>query len=142
MAAHEHTSNDQFAEALDIVKRSKGVIEGDDARKVFKATNIRSWPLEEMPTSGGRDYGLESEGSVSSRETLNTAQDYLDGPTVQQYMSKGAPEIDPHYPDRKYLPEVYETVRGSKWIDEGHHRIVASRLRGDSHTDVYEGYLG
>jgi hypothetical protein len=131
----------QFAEALDIVKRSKGMIEGDDARKVFKAAGIRSWPLVEMPTGSNREHGLEKEGSVSSRETLNTAQDYLDGPTVQQYLSEGAPEMDRHYPERRYIPEVYETTRGSKWIDEGHHRIVASRLRGDPHTDVYEGYL-
>jgi hypothetical protein len=133
----------QFAEALDIVKRSKGLIEGNDARTVFKATGIRSWPIDSMPTGmPSRNSSLENTGSVSSRETLHTAQDYLHGPTVREYLKPGgAPEMDPHYPDREYLPEVYETPRGSKWIDEGHHRIVASRLRGDSHTDVYEGYI-
>ena len=131
----------QFAEALDIVKRSKGLIEGDDARKVFKAAGIRSWPLVEMPTGSNREYGLESEGGVSSDETLHTAQSHLHGPTVREYMKDGGPEEDPDYPGRKYLPEVYETPRGSKWIDEGHHRIVASRLRGDYGTEVYEGYI-
>lgn len=131
----------QFAEAMDIVKRSRGVIEGDDARKVFRAANIRSWPMEEMPTTTGREFGLESEGGVSSGEVLNTAQSHLHGPTVRKYMTEGAPEEDPDYEGRKYLPEVYESRRGRKWIDEGHHRLVASRLRGDYGTETYEGYL-
>lgn len=128
-------------DAMDIIKRSKGMIEGEDARTVFRAANIRSWPMKEMPTYTGREYGLESEGGVSSGETLHTAQSHLHGPTVKEYMTKGAPEEDPDYEDRKYLPEVYESLRGRKWIDEGHHRLVASRLRGDFGTEVYEGYL-
>jgi hypothetical protein len=131
---------DQFSEALDIVKRSKGMIEGSDAQKVFKAVGIRSWPMEEMPISSGREYGLESRGGVHRGETLNTAQSHLHGPTVREYM-KNPPEENPHAPGEPYLPEVYQTTRGSKWIDEGHHRIVASRLRGDYGTEVYEGYI-
>jgi len=131
---------DQFAEALDIVKHSKGMIEGDDARKVFKAVNIRSWPMESMPTEN-RLHGLENEGGVSANETLHTAQSHLHGPTVRKYMENGAPEEDPHGEGRKYLPEVYFSPRGHRWIDEGHHRLVASRLRGDFGTEVYEGYI-
>lgn len=134
---------EQFhSEALDIIRRSKGLIKGSDARTVFRAANIRSWPMEEMPTSGGRDWGLEAEGGVSSSETLHTAQSHLHGPTVREYMKDGGPEEDPDYPGRKYLPEVLESARGHKWIDEGHHRLVASRLRGDYGTEVYEGYIG
>ncbi|NBX51274.1 hypothetical protein EBT25_15455 [bacterium] len=117
------------------------MIEGDDARKVFRAVNIRFWPMKEMPTSGHREYGLESEGSVSRDEMLNTAQSHLHGPTVQKYMTEGAPEEDPDYEGRRYLPEVYTSLRGRKWIDEGHHRLVASRLRGDYSAETYEGYL-
>ncbi len=132
---------DQFhQDALDIIKRSKGALTGADAKTVFRAANIRSWPMEESPTMT-REFGLESEGGVSRNETLHTAQDYLHGPTIRKYMTEGAPEEDPDYEGRKYLPEVYQTEMGRKWIDEGHHRIVASRLRGDYGTEVYEGYM-
>jgi hypothetical protein len=96
--------------------------------------------MEEMPISTGREYGLESRGGVHRGETLNTAQSHLHGPTVRKYM-KNPPEENPHAPGEPYLPEVYQTARGSKWIGEGHHRIVASRLRGDYGTEVYEGYI-
>lgn len=127
---------------MDIVKTSRGLIKGDDARTVFRAANIRSWPMQDMPTGGNREYGLESEGGVTSDEVLHTAQGSLHGPTIRQYMKDGGvPEEDPQYEGRKYLPEVYTSVRGHKWIDEGHHRLVASRLRGDNGTETYEGYL-
>ena len=130
---------------MDIIKRSKGVIEGADAKTVFRAANIRSWPMEEMPTMGGRHHGIESEGSVSSGETLHTAQSQLHAPTVRKYMTEGAPATDPSYGneiDNRYLPEVLSSERGRKWVDEGHHRLVASRLRGEPSTEVYKGYIG
>ena len=67
-------------------------------------------------------------------------QNYLHGPTVRKYM-KNPPATNPKYPRELYLPQVYKAPRGSKWIEDGHHRIVASRLRGDTSTDVYEGYI-
>lgn len=135
-----HVNPEQFNEALKIIQRSRGLVKGPNARKVFKAVGIRSWPMVEQPVSSGRDYGIESTGEVYDNEILNTAQDYLHGPTVRKYI-KNTPKSNPDYPEGQYLPEVYTTVRGSKWIDEGHHRIVASRLRGDGKTEVYEGYV-
>lgn len=133
---------DQFAEAMDIVNRSgEELIKGLDVKKVFRAVGIRSWPLEELPTeSDKREFGLERQSSIRHDEPLNTMQTYLHGPTVRKYM-KNPPSKDPHFPGEPYLPEVYTAPRGSKWIEEGHHRIVASRLRGDADTDVYEGYI-
>jgi hypothetical protein len=128
-------------QAMDIIQRSDGWIKGNDAKTIFSATNIRSWPMIESPSMSGRDFGIEEEGGVSSNEVLNTAQGHLHGPTLRKYMDEGAPEMDPAYEDRKYLPEVLTSPRGRKWIDEGHHRIVSSRLRGETGTDVYEGYL-
>lgn len=144
MAAKDSLHADQFTEALDIVARSRGMLTPENTKKVFKAVNIRSWPLTEQPSSmPGRDAWTEERGGVVSNEELNTAQDYLHGPTVRDYMKDGGvPEVDPHYDDeRAYLPEVHTSLRGHKWIDEGHHRIVASRLRGDNGTEVYEGPL-
>ena len=133
---------DQFSEAMDIVKRSgEELIQGSDARRVFKAVGIRSWPLEELPTeSDKREFGLERQSSIRHDEPLNTMQNYLHGPTVRKYMNN-PPGENPHFPGEPYLPEVYKTTRGSRWIEEGHHRIVASRLRGDDSTDVAEGYI-
>lgn len=132
----------QFHErALGIIQGNDGWIKGNDARTIFRAANIRSWPMRESPSMTGRDFGLEEEGGIHPDEVLNTAQGHLHGPTLRKYMTEGAPEMDPAYEDRKYLPEVLTSARGRKWIDEGHHRIVASRLRGDRGTDVYEGYL-
>jgi hypothetical protein len=132
----------QFSEAMDIVKTSRGLIKGDDARTVFRAANIRSWPMEDSPVGSGRAYGIESEGGVTSDEVLHTSQGHLHGPTIRKYMQDGGvPEEDPHNEGRKYLPEVLTSARGHKWIDEGHHRLVASRLRGDFGTETYEGYL-
>ena len=37
---------------------------------------------------------------------------------------------------RSEKPEVYNTEDGKLWIREGHHRIIASRLRGEPYIDV------
>ena len=39
-------------------------------------------------------------------------------------------------------PEVYPDREGKIWIKEGHHRIIASRLRGEPYIDVlkHESY--
>lgn len=39
-------------------------------------------------------------------------------------------------------PEVYPDRNGKIWIKEGHHRIIASRLRGEPYIDVlkHESY--
>lgn len=132
---------EQFSEVMGIVKSSEGLIQGSDVQKVFKAVGIRPWPLEELPTeSDKRESGLEKQSSIRHNEPLNTIQNYLHGPTVREYM-KNPPKNHPDYRGEPYLPEVYKAPRGSKWIEEGHHRIVASRLRGDSDTEIYEGYI-
>jgi hypothetical protein len=35
-------------------------------------------------------------------------------------------------------PQVYNTEDGRLWISEGHHRIIASRLRGEPYIDVHK----
>jgi hypothetical protein len=137
-------SPDQFRQqAMDIIQKSKGVIEGDDAKTVFRATNIRSWPLTDHPTNT-REGWTESESEVRPSETLHTTQSHLHGPTIRRYMSGDIPEFDPDYEgdfSHRYLPEVMRTTRGTPWINEGHHRLVASRLNEYPYEEVWEGPL-
>ena len=37
------------------------------------------------------------------------------------------------------LSVAYNRKTGSVWMDEGHHRLVASRLRGDLSREVWSG---
>lgn len=119
-----------------------GLIMGDDAREVMRAANIRQWDLSE-PANGIREGWTEYSDTVYPHETLHTSQSYLHAPTVLKYMYEGAPEFDPEYEgeEREYRPEVLQTERGTKWINEGHHRLVASRLNKDWRTKVWGGPL-
>ena len=132
---------DQFRQqAMDIIQKSKGVIEGEDAKTVFRAANIRHWPLNEHPTQF-RDGWTEDTGTVRPSETLHTSQNHLHSHTLRRYMAGDIPEFDPDYEDQEYLPEVMRTTRGTPWINEGHHRLVASRLNDYPYQEVYEGPL-
>lgn len=115
-----------------------GVIHNPDAKKVMRAANIRQWDLSDHAVLI-REGWTEGEGSISRHETLNTTQDYLHAPTLREYMTAGPPEVDPYDDARRYLPEVFYTNRSTPWINEGHHRLVASRLNDEYSTDVSTG---
>jgi hypothetical protein len=141
-------SPEQFhQQAMDIINRSNDVLRGADARTVFKAANIRSWPMQDMPTQIREGWSREYQDSISPDETLHTAQQHLHAPTLKKYLAGDVPETDPEYDYEDnpepvpYLPETVVSESGRRWIDEGHHRIVASRLRGDVSTDVWGGPL-
>lgn len=125
--------------ALDIINRSPGMIQGEDARTIFRAANIRSWPLSDHFTDV-REGWTEEEGVVRPSETLHTSQPHLHGPTLRRYMSGDVPEEDPEH-GGKYLPEIMRTEKNTPWINEGHHRLVASRLNNFPYEEVYEGPL-
>lgn len=117
-----------------------GIIQGADAKKVMKAANIRQWNLSDHATSI-REGWTEGEENVWTHEPLNTTQQYLHAPTIRKYMTVGAPEKDPEDSERDYLPEVLRTEKDTPWIDEGHHRIVASRLNDERSFRAYTGPL-
>lgn len=120
------------------------VIEGPLARQVMKAANIRSWPISSMASDfKGDTLDMNgSPGSLSSHEVVHTAQSHLHTPTLRKYLNYDEPDIDPET-DAPYHPEVaYNLQTGSVWMDEGHHRLVASRLRGDLSRDVWAGSFG
>jgi|KBSMisStaDraftv2_1062788.scaffolds.fasta_scaffold73176_4 hypothetical protein len=134
-------------------RRPGGVLTRDAVKTIYRATNIRSWPLKDHPEYEGNDYkGTPSPGfpdtntmdSVRHDEPLHTSQAHLHGPTLERYMHEGAPETEFVNGEEDwevpYSPDVTEDRHGNTWINEGHHRMVASRLRGDYSTDVYKGY--
>ena len=122
------------------------VIEGSAARSVFRAVNIRSWPVASTPPEdmGVNPIGEGSPSSLRHDETLHTRQSHLHTPTLRRYMTGDTPASDPDYshdPDIGYHPGVVRD-RSKLWVDEGHHRLVASRLRGDYSTTAWVGDTG
>lgn len=139
MPANDHLGM-QFDKAMQIINNSPGLIVGNDARTVMKAAGIRSWPVKDHPEAYSGGSG-EDPGSVSDMETLHTRQAHLHGPTMRRFMAGDVPEFDPeHAPhDVEYRPEI-TTHKDRSWIQEGHHRIAASRLRGDGSIDTWNSY--
>jgi hypothetical protein len=130
-------------QAMDIIQRSKGVIRGKEAQTVFRAANIRSWPMGDSANII-RNGWVEEESTVPKSETLHTSQGHLHAPTVRRYMDGDIPEFDPDYEgdfSHRYLPEIMRTERNTPWINEGHHRLVASRLNDYSDEEVWQGPL-
>lgn len=120
------------------MKAPESYLVKDEAQKVFNAVNIRNWPLEDAPSSmrwptGGKG---EDSGYRDADEVLHTSQGFLDARAVQKYMRGEVPEFDPDFDteeggsDVPYLPEIVSTEAGTPWINEGHHRLVSSRLLG------------
>jgi len=147
MAAHEHLGA-QFDRAMHIVQTAPGVIDGADARTVMNAANIRSWPVMFHPEAYSGGAG-ENPSRVTDDEVLHTRQSHLHGPTLRRYMAGDVPKYDPDYDyedapgssDVEYRPEI--TMHKDRlWVQEGHHRIIASRLRGDSRISTWTSYSG
>lgn len=59
---------------------------------------------------------------LSRDEILLTSQTHFNVSILNHYVQ--------HQPEGSYRP-ITCTYRGTLWIAEGHHRILASRLRGD-----------
>lgn len=122
-------SPDQFSQWQD----ERGFITGQSARDIYRAANIRMWPERTAPHLGRSEGNIVQDSDtytgepkvsdVDPGETLHTSQQHLHGPTLRSLMtSERGPEDHP--------VSVYESRRGHTWIEEGHHRIVASRLQG------------
>lgn len=78
---------------------------------------------------------------LSSYQRLFTTQSSLHIPTLEHFLQ------NPNDPTRWIEAEGYDaphiyTFKGDTWIHEGHHRIAASRLRGESSTQVMRNYIG
>jgi hypothetical protein len=128
MPAVEHLGG-QFAHLQD----ERGFIHGQAAREIFRQANIRMWPERSAPHLGRSEGNIvydpdwrtgEPETSdIRPGHVLHTAQQHLHGPTLASLLANRDYETEEH------PVQVYESRRGHTWIEEGHHRIVASRLQ-------------
>lgn len=119
------------------------VVQGDTARSIMRAANVRSWPIQEMASQikaqTTRSGEGESLGYLTPSTTVHTAQSHLHLPTLRKYINYDEPETDPDT-GLDYHPTVLHNQQtGSVWMDEGHHRLIASRLRGDLSREVWSG---
>lgn len=127
-------------------KRQFGPRNFIDLRKpVFQKINVSS-----HPETFGEDEDLErQEAADNTREhqyphemydlphhqTVHTTQDTVDRAGIRSYIDK--PNNPEHYGEDGYdAPEVFHH-KGNFWVYEGHHRIIASRLRGEPSTKVH-----
>lgn len=134
------------SKAISIINKradsDKPLLEGADARTVLRAANIRQWPLLDSPSQYRGGYSGEWDETIPSTTTLHTSQKYLHAGGLQDYLAGNEPEFDENYEKPvPYDPELMISNRGDYWIDEGHHRMVASRLRGDPSRRVVVGPL-
>lgn len=76
---------------------------------------------------------------LPSNVVLHTSQSHFGSGGIRRYMSN--PEAPSQGSEGRHeygedLPEVY-SHGGKYWIYEGHHRIIASRLRGEGSIPVH-----
>ena len=128
----------QRAIALGIVNKAEGSLNPEQTKYVFRAANIRQWPIDQL-TFDNYDRSPDGEyGYVEPSDVLHTNQTSLYAPAIRDYMEYNPADRPPdeneeiededgdsYFPD---LPEVIDSERGKPWIEEGHHRLVASRL--------------
>lgn len=145
-----HVLGEQFRDRLSdmglshIADSDERFITGQDLGDIYERSNIvlrRSSPvaLDLTPYYQGGYEGRPSQ--LAHSEPLRTSQGALRRDGFLQYLEHGAPEHDPSVTSEgvPYLPYVFRYgPRGNKWVDDGHHRIVTSRLNGEHSLPVYE----
>lgn len=146
MPADEHLGG-QFDQVKNLIASAEGVLSGPHARAVLRAANIRSWPIHDQPEVYANETGSwEGPNFTRATETLHTRQAHLHGPTLRKYMAGDVPTHDVDYADDEgNMPGYHPTVvhhLGRKWIDEGHHRLIASRLNEEHGTATWDAYSG
>jgi hypothetical protein len=74
---------------------------------------------------------------------LHTTQSHYGTKGIRRYVNNpnashlgGMGHVQTTDPEDEELPQIYRHG-GLDWINEGHHRILASRLRGESSIQVY-----
>jgi hypothetical protein len=111
------------------------VISGGVARHVMERADIRQTKRGvDAPHIVGVTQGYGEERGYPHGEVM-TSQRHLHIPTIKRYIHGDIPKLDPDYdidesegPNVPYEPETYH-YGGKEWVAEGHHRIVAQRLR-------------
>lgn len=66
-------------------------------------------------------------------EPLFTYQEHFGTQGIRHYIDRPN-----DYGEGIDKPQIYPDEDGDLWINDGHHRIIASRLRGEPYIDVYK----
>lgn len=102
----------------------------DDGTKVtFRRT---PFPKGSKPNVPGRLHDTATVEHVDL-DSLRSSQGRVTENGVQQYAGK---QLDEHAHDKTDLPLVYRMKDGTHVIGDGHHRLVAARLRGEKTAPV------
>jgi hypothetical protein len=145
-----HVLGEQFRDRLadmglsHVADSDKQLIRDGELSDIYDRAGVvlrRSSPVDLEMTPyhrGGYESGpSELEGS----RPVRTSQTGLHRPTFLKYLEHGAPDWNPDYgsePGYPYLPYVFDYgSRGNTWVEDGHHRLITSRLRGEQSTLVY-----
>lgn len=141
----------QRAIALGIVNKAEGSLTPEQTKYVFRAANIRQWPIDQLTFDNYERSADEGYAYVEPDDVLHTNQSSLYAPAIRDYMQSNPadnPPEDYDYSDEDdddrgfpYLPEVIDSERGKPWIEEGHHRLVASRLMQNPQAWVATGTM-
>jgi hypothetical protein len=145
--SHRALSPQQFDLARDLGlhpslggSKAPEVVQGRAARHIMAQANVRMTgrdpekpryaPNIVAPHVAGSAEGYGNYGYRPHHEELWTSQSHLHLPTLARYAQGDIPvkqQAEPDYGDPDYEPETYEHG-GKRWIAEGHHRTVATRL--------------
>lgn len=138
----------QRAIALGIVNNSDGWLNREQTKYVMRAANIRLWPVDDSTFDNYTNSADEGYGYVEPHDVLHTNQGHLYAPAVQHYMEHNPADNRPEGEynddgdwDPPDTPEILSSEKGTNWIREGHHRIVASRLMQKPQAWVASGEL-
>ena len=125
------------------LERSPGFLNQPTTKAIMKTVGIRQWPIDHPADYREYSPGDQGESYVRRDEPLNTTQKHLHMKTLKRYLKGDVPEFDPAFEGEEvpYNPDILYTDRGDLWIDEGHHRIVTSRLNEHLDIDVNAGSL-
>jgi hypothetical protein len=110
--------------------------------RVARMHNITYVPLtkdESMEHDMAHEGTRYNEYRLHRDEPLFTEQSHFGTMGIRHYVDN--PTVNTAWAGSD-KPEVYPDRDGALWINEGHHRIIASRLRGEPYIDVlkHESY--
>jgi hypothetical protein len=87
---------------------------------------------ERMEEAGSNRPDKPEVREISSIDPLFTDSKFIDKDAINKYLDSPGTESEGSSPD---MPEVY-SHGGVNWINDGRHRILASRMRGDKSIKV------
>lgn len=131
--------------ALPTAEGSDDDIEPGALKALLAEHSIVQHEPEDDPTFGPVDHDVNHEGDYTvhhPREVLHTSQPTMQKSSLVHYLRNDHAEMlkadgngfhAPNHPDEKYHPITYshgDHWDADNWIEDGHHRILASRMLG------------